>query len=247
MKKVFLTAALLIGAVASHAAGFVIGPIGGGGGDVTTTVVYKGDQVAMTSEVLNGADSVNFTVKDQFGSVVYSGSDVTDENNQVDFVWFPLFDGTFTVEAESFLGDLSLGSAVVDLGTSIRPDASGFITGGGWYQVGSVRDNFGFNAQVLGNGNVKGNLQFQDRTLGVNVHSNLVDWVYAPNCQVGYFSGWCKLNGVGNYRFFVEVRDNGEPGTNDEMLLWVYDANGNLMFNYGGRIDGGNMQIHCRL
>jgi len=246
MNRFISMLAFAIAAVGAQAAGFAIGPIGGGGGDVTTTVVLQGDQVTMTSQVLNGADEVDFEIKDPSGAVVFSGSDAPDESGEVEFVWFPLFDGTFTIEATSYLSGSSLGTQVVDLGTSIRPDASGFITGGGWYNQAGGKDNFGFNAQVLGNGNVKGNLQFQDRGNGINIHSNSVDWVYAPNCNVGYFSGWCKMNGQGNYRFFVEVRDNGEPGTSDGMYLWVYDLDGNLMFSYSGQIDGGNMQIHCR-
>lgn len=246
MKKLIAIVSFAVAASFCQAAGFAIGPIGGGGGSVTTTVVLAGDQVTMSSEVLNGADDVQFTIKDPNGNVVYSGHDVPDSNNLVEFSWFPLFDGTFTVEAESYLGGVSLGTQVIDLGTSVRPDASGFITGGGWYNQSGQRNNFGFNAQVLGNGSVKGNLQFQDRVRGINVHSNSVNWVYAPNCNVGYFSGWCKLNGQGNYRFFVEVYDNGEPGTSDSMALWVYDSFGNLLFSYSGVINGGNMQIHCR-
>lgn len=250
MKSLMSLVVFSIAAVSAQAAGVAIGPIGGGGGGdtSTTTVVMTGDQVTMESQVFNGADSVNYQIKTLDGAVIYSGNDTPDSSGLVEFTWFPLFDGTYVITAESFSGGSSLGTQLLDISTSVRPEATGFITGGGWFNVGNQKDNFGFNAQVLGNGNVKGNLEFQDRSLGKNVKSTSVDWVYAPNCTKGYFSGWCKINGAGNYRFMVEVDDLGEPGTWDRMNLWVYDAvTGNLIYSYSGQLNGGNIQIHCRL
>lgn len=228
-----------------HAFIIVFPPIDGDS-EPTTAEVYEGEMVTMKSTVENGADQVVFTVSDSDGNVHYSSSSFPDEDGNISITWFPLFDGTYTIDAVSYLEGVEIGDETVAVVNAIRPDASGFITGGGWYQLNGERNNFGFNAQVLKYGNIRGNLQYQDRVNGFNIHSNNVDWVYAPNCQQGYFSGYCTLNGVSGYRFFVAVRDFGEPATDDGFDLWVYDMDGNLMFSHEADLYGGNIKIHCK-
>jgi len=227
---------------ASFAAGLAIGPIGGGGGNTNSVTVFNDELVTMTSTVLNGADEVHFDVLNADSQVVYSGVSPV-QDGQASFTWIPLFDGTFTVNAESYLQGSMLSTELVSFGQVVRPDASGFITGGGWYQANGARDTFGFVAQVLGNGTIRGNLEFQDHS-GYNIKSTMVDWVYSPNLRDGYFTGYCKLNGAGNYRFMVHVIDNGEPGTNDWLELWVYDpVTGALLYQYQNTLSGGNVQV----
>lgn len=244
----FFSFAALVGL--SHAIVIVFPPIddepGDGTSDPAVATVIEGEMVTMESTVENGADQVVFTVMDGDGNVHYSGSSFPDSDGNVSFYWFPLFDGTYTLTAVSYLEGVELSEQTIAFVNAIRPDAFGFITGGGWYELSGQRNNFGFNAQVLKNGNIRGNLQYQDRVHGNNIHSNDVDWVYAPNCQQGYFSGTCTLNGVGGYRFFVAVRDFGEPASNDGFDLWVYDSNGTLMYSHEADLYGGNIKIHCK-
>lgn len=206
-----------------------------------------GDVVTMGAEVWNGADRIDVEVLDSDGSVVFSESLSPDENGMITFQWFALVDGVYTISATSYLGEFLLGSETVSLVSAVRPDARGFITGGGWFHEGDGRSTFGLVAQVLGNGTVRGNLEFQDHPGGNNWKSTNVDWVYAPSRTEGYFSGTLRRNGQGSYRFFVEVRDLGEPGRSDWMKLWVYDPiTGEVAFHYSGELDGGNIQIHGR-
>lgn len=235
----------------AHSALIAFPPIDDGGGgepvsEPATADVIEGEMVTMEGTVENGADQVVFTVSDSDGNVHYSGSSFPDEDGNVEFYWFPLYDGTYTVTAVSYENGVEIGDVTIAIVNAIRPDAFGFITGGGWYQKDGQRNNFGFNAQVLKNGNIRGNLQYQDRVNGHNIHSNSVNWVYAPNCNMGYFSGTCTLDGVSGYKFFVAVRDFGEPATDDGFDLWVYDSNGNLMFSHEADLYGGNIKIHCK-
>ncbi|MBX3095713.1 MAG: hypothetical protein KF812_02505 [Fimbriimonadaceae bacterium] len=243
MKRFFLPLAVVALGASSFAAGLAIGPIDGGDDD-NSVVVFNDQLVTMTSNVLNGADMVTFEVLDSNNAVAYSGASPVDEFGQSSFTWIPLFDGTFTVNATSYFDGQLLGTESVSFGQVVRPDASGFITGGGWFNQGPERDNFGFVAQVLGNGTVRGSMEFQDRNNGLNIKSTSVDWVYSPDVRNGYFTGWARMNNAGNYRFMVHVIDNGEPGSEDWLEMWVYNPDsGALMFQYSGVLDGGNVQV----
>lgn len=242
MRKLLAIGSLLLATSLAFPVG--IGPIDNED-NPTTVTVFNGDQVHMEAEVFNGANEVVFKVTDSNGGLVYSGSDQP-ENGTVSFDWFPLTDGTFTVTTTSYLDGTLLGTETASLVSSVRPDASGFITGGGWYDLGQ-RNNFGFVAQVLGNGSIRGSLEFQDRVNSASIKSTSLDWVFAPDCRNGYFAGFCRMNNSGNYRFFCHVIDNGEPGSSDWLELWVYDSNGNLMWFHQGTLNGGNIQVHCRL
>lgn len=244
MKKLLLSLSLGAAAVLAH--GVAIGPID----DVdepSSVSVYSGEQVTMSAQVLNGADSVHLTVLDANGEVHYEYDLAPDPDGYVEFSWFPLFDGTFRVEASSTLGGFPLGSESLAFVSAVRPDAVGFITGGGWFDEGSGKTTFGFVAQVMKNGSIRGNLEFQDHFSPYNWKSTSLDWVYVATPQLGYFSGWATQNGSDVYRFFVEVQDWGEPGRADTFRFWVYDPlDGSLKYQYEGALTGGNIQIHVR-
>ena len=127
--------------------------------------------------------------------------------------------------------------------TVTQPGAQGFVTGGGKFLQCGRKCTFGFAAKVEGGG-VQGNLEFKDHLAGVEVISLATDWVYTPNQTDGYFSGTCSMNGMSGYTYFVQVRDMGQPGNNDEISIWVYDEFNSLVYSAGANLTGGNIVIH---
>lgn len=246
---------LLTTTALSHAIGFVdIGPIGGGGGGGGTdpcapisVTAYLDQQITFSGSVANGADSVVLEIETASEETVATLTATPGLLGNFSVSWFPPTDSTYTVHATTYFQGLELSCQAVAFVSAVRPDAYGRITGGGWYVSAGGRDTMGFVAQVLGNGTVRGNFEFQDHAGLYNFKSTAVDWVYAPNCSEGFFTGVCKLNGSGSYRFFVHVFDNGEPGNEDSVEFNVYNpANGALLYSYSQSLSHGNVQIHCR-
>ncbi|MBS1715151.1 MAG: hypothetical protein JST30_12525 [Armatimonadetes bacterium] len=250
--KVLSILSFLFAAVASHAVGIgVIGGGGGGGGDdecaPISATVYANDLVTFTGTAVNGADQVKIEITTPGDDDVATLTVSPDVNGNFSAAWFPPVDATYTVHASTYLNGLELSCQTVAFVSAVRPDAFGKITGGGWYELNGGKDTMGFVAQVLGNGSVRGNWEFQDHSGSKNFKSSSVDWVYAPSCSEGFFSGYCKLNGVGNLRFFVHVFDNGEPGSSDFAEFNVYDPNsGALVYSYSKTFSKGNVQVHCK-
>ncbi|MBS1725658.1 MAG: hypothetical protein JST51_02985 [Armatimonadetes bacterium] len=243
---------LTLAAAASHAAAAIgIGVVGGGGGtpdpQPISATVYATDEVTFNGTVTNGADLVEIDITTPGNEEVATLTAYPDADGNFSVIWFPPVDSTYTVQAETYLNGTELSKQTIGFVSAIRPDAAGHITGGGWYNYPNGKDTMGFVAQVLSNGSIKGNFEFQDHEGLMNFKSTSLDWVYAPTCTDGYFTGYCKLNGSGNYRFFVHVVDNGEPGTSDSVDFSVYDPNsGALLFSYSKTFSHGNVQIHCK-
>ncbi|MCB0825408.1 MAG: hypothetical protein KDC26_04410 [Armatimonadetes bacterium] len=250
--------ALLAGIlIAAFSQAIAIGPIGGGGGNgggdgdcvPVSANLYVNEMVTMTSQVnpFSGIDEVHLEILTVDESMVAEFDLVPDVNGQVSVTWFPPVDQSYVIKAHGYSNGIEVSCETVALIQAVRPDSHGFITGGGWYKQNVGKDTFGFVAQVLGNGNIKGNFEFQDHENLFNFKSTSIDWVYSPDCVEGFFSGFCKLNGGGNYRFFVHVFDNGEPGNNDTLEFRVYDpVSGALIYDYSQTLSHGNIQIHCR-
>ncbi|MGI8924420.1 MAG: post-COAP-1 domain-containing protein [Fimbriimonadales bacterium] len=152
------------------------------------------------------------------------------------------FYGTDTFTYRAFDGTAYSDVTTVHI-TVRQPGSQGFITGGGKFFQDGRKCTFGFVAKVLGNG-VQGSLEFQDHDMGLDVKSDSVEWVYAPNQIDGYFRGACSLNGVSGYSYFVEVHDRGEPGANDDLSISIYDSAGILTYSSGAVLSGGNIKIH---
>lgn len=243
MRKILLAFAVMAAAAYGSAARVVLQPPSEG---PTQATVLEGEKVTFSGAPTPGAETVEFTIKDSGGSRVYGSGQLPATGGTVTFDWFPLFDGTFTVEEHSYVGGTKVGSTPVVYVQSVRPDAFGAITGGGWFAASAGRDSFGFVGQVLKNGTIKGSVEFQDHGKRVNMKSTLLDWVYAPSAEKGYISGICTLNGQGTHHFFLEVADRGEPGTSDGLKVWVYDAEGALLWSYESFLDGGNIQIKAK-
>lgn len=166
-------------------------------------------------------------------------------NSDGSFSYVPLanYNGpdTFTYRASD--GTLSSQTATVNITVRQNCSQGGFITGGGEFLQDGRRRTFGFVAKVQGNG-VQGHLEFQDHGGSMNVRSQNMQMVYAANSSDGYFSGACKVNGAQGYTFFVQVHDRGQPGSNDDFSVWIYDLFGAQVYTSGGLLSGGNIRIH---
>lgn len=250
--KALLTATFIFTAALSNAAAAIgIGVIGGGGGgesvEPISATVFATDQVTLSGQALNAPDLVKIEIETPGNEDVATFSVTPDAFGNFSVIWYPPTDATFTIKATTYQFGIQLSSQSVGILSAVRPDASGHITGGGWYSLNGGKDTMGFVAQVLGNGSVRGNFEFQDHAGLKNFKSTSVDWVYAPNPTEGYFSGYCKLNGAGNYRFFVHVFDNGEPGVADSVDFSVHNpTTGAAVFAYGKTLSKGNVQVHSR-
>ena len=166
-------------------------------------------------------------------------------NSNGSFTYVPVADyygpDTFTYHAS----DGTLFSETGTVSITVRQPCSqgGFITGGGKFFQDGRKRTFGFEAKVQGAG-AQGNLEFQDHDMNLDVKAGTMDWVYAPNEIDGYFSGACRVNGVVGYTFFVQVHDRGQPGSNDDFSVWIYDSNNAEIYTSGDLLSGGNIVIH---
>jgi hypothetical protein len=148
---------------------------------------------------------------------------------------------TFTYHASD--GTLSSDTGTVNITVRQPCSTGGFITGGGKFFQAGRKCTFGFVAKVQGAG-AQGNLEFQDHNMGLDVKAGTMAWVYAPNQIDGYFSGACSMNNMTGYSYFVQVHDRGQPSSNDDFSVWVYDPNGAQIYTSGGLLSGGNNLIH---
>jgi len=135
-------------------------------------------------------------------------------------------------------------------------DTGAKVTGGGWFNdsMNGVYDsatdtwsgnrvNFGFNAQVDKNGEVKGQFQLIDHDANINLHGT-----FDHMDILGLWGGVCVVKGIGSVNgedvpFELSCIDAGEPGPSagDMVAVWVY-ADSPLF--YSGYLEGGNVQVH---
>jgi hypothetical protein len=155
---------------------------------------------------------------------------------------------TFTYRASD--GRLASNVATVTLVVAGTP---GKITGGG--SVDERLRNFGFVVETRVQQGVmtfSGNLEFQDKVLGINLHSTAITSVRVEADGIrGSFTGTATVNGVAGYTFQVDVEDNAEPGAKkDRFRIRIQGPNGfwydsNDFATLGGLLDqGGNIQVH---
>lgn len=111
-------------------------------------------------------------------------------------------------------------------------------TTGGGAQIGKDV-NFGFVAQSA-DGEAKGNLEYQDKTADINVHSISITSLELLDDNRATFEGIATINGNGEFAFIVIVEDNGEPGDNDWFSIEIPE----LGYAKDGTLTKGNIQIH---
>ncbi|HRZ56038.1 MAG TPA: post-COAP-1 domain-containing protein [Candidatus Paceibacterota bacterium] len=177
---------------------------------------------------------------------------VTGPANAISFQLNP--DGSFSYTAppyfcgeDTFTYTACDGTAYSELAsvhiTVSLPESWGFITGGGKFLQDDRKCTFGFVAKVE-NGGALGQLEFQDHGASIDVKSMTMQEVYAANQTEGYFSGSCRINGLDGYTFFVLVNDRGQPGSNDDFAIWVFDSFDSVFYTADAVLAGGNIVIH---
>ena len=143
-------------------------------------------------------------------------------------------------------GDIIIASAHSDVNFTAPEQRDGplFITGGG--RIGEGRDisTFGLNAGARQDGQLRGNLQYNDHGEGLKLHSTSIDsfTVLDENCVT--FSGTARVNGASGYTFTVtEACDNGEPGVGVDTFAIQISGPG-VSYANSGTLTGGNLQLH---
>jgi len=135
------------------------------------------------------------------------------------------------------------------------------VTGGGWILTRATcqgkdvsKKTFGFNAEELEDGTLRGNVEYDDHGAWngyekgyPHVHGYEITGLKIDGNQA-WIKGVCRLNGdPGPYAFEVHVEDIDEPGKYDYFRISIpaieYWAGAELGFpeDRGG---GGNIQIH---
>jgi hypothetical protein len=146
---------------------------------------------------------------------------------------------------------LSMMALLVPMAFARRTPIVQQVTGGGWILYGcteKTKRTFGFNAEELEDGTLRGNVEYVDHGTGYpHVHGyDITSLTIVGNEALIY--GVCRLNGdPGPHAFEVFVRDVDEPGKHDWFQIWIEDigyfAGAELGFpeDAGG---GGNIQVH---
>jgi hypothetical protein len=135
-----------------------------------------------------------------------------------------------------------------------------FTTGGGWVQPPPNKGTFGFVAGYKNGGtNPRGNFEYHDHTIGMNVHALDVAYYKCGNFDNSrIFGGDARVNNVSGFCYKVYVQDNGDPGKNtDYFAMWEWTAPptgcptdgsgppaGTSYYATGNYLGGGNIQLH---
>ena len=158
---------------------------------------------------------------------------------------------TFTYRASD--GQSVSDPVTVTLNVTAPEGTPGKITGGG--SIDERIRNFGFVVQTKVRDGVMeftGSLEFQDKALGINLHSSSITLIRIEADKVhGMFVGTATINGIAGYNFRVTLEDNAEPGARiDKFRIEIQGPGGfrydsNDYASMGGLLDrGGNIQIH---
>ncbi len=122
------------------------------------------------------------------------------------------------------------------------------VTGGGWIMCNDIKKTFGFNAEQLEDGTLRGNVEFVDHGTGYpHVHGYEITRLDISG-NTAVIDGICRLNGDNTERpFVVIVIDRDEPGKHDYFEISIpsigYFAGAELGFP-GDAGGGGNIQVH---
>jgi hypothetical protein len=152
---------------------------------------------------------------------------------------FPLGTTTVNCTATDPSGNTATGSFTV---TVVPPPstAGARVTGGGSINVSGGQATFGMVEITRYNGEVTGNLTYQDHLTGAMIRSLRFTALVVTGSHARVF-GKASINGSGEFDFVVDVDDLGEPGGGVDQfridLSTGYTAGGTVL-------SGGNIQIH---
>ena len=148
------------------------------------------------------------------------------------------------------VAEVILSSAESDIncaGTTSHGPCHDFVTGGGWIvTTGTSHGNFGHNAG------------FKDGSLTPTVHLNYIDhasgmkvkatsitgYGRGPTPTSRHLTGGAAVDGVDGYTYSVDVADNGEPGKDADTFSITLSSAGQIVYQAGGTLAGGNVQLH---
>jgi hypothetical protein len=155
--------------------------------------------------------------------------------------------GDLTVNALHIIvpgvADVVLASAHADITCGANPGCpvgKDFVTGGGFTTRSGAKDTFGV-AGGIKNGALWGHLEYIDHgPNGPKVHGTGVTAYVVTGTTSRHIEGTAEVNGQAGFTYQVDVDDQGEPGRNDTLKIWL--SNG---YNPGtGLLEGGNIQLH---
>jgi uncharacterized repeat protein (TIGR01451 family) len=152
---------------------------------------------------------------------------------------FPLGTTTVTCTATDSSGNTATCSFRVTV-VSPASTASAKVTGGGSILVPGGQATFGMVEISDTDGQLKGQLTYQDPVSGRTVKSTQITALVVTGTHARIF-GKATINGAGSFDFVVDVDDLAEPGANvDKFQIQMSDG-----YIAGGTVlDGGNIQIH---
>jgi len=169
-----------------------------------------------------------------------NGSVVVNADGTVTYTPNPDFNGVDSFTYTITDGKGATATATVKV-TVIETMIAGKVTGGGQIDKDT---NFGFTVQSPDGITIKGQLEYQDKYMNINLHSVEITILKINRAGTkATFSGTATINGRSGYTFRVEVEDNGEPGNKDKFTITIPE----LKYTKTGTLTGGNIQIHRRL
>ena len=237
-------------AVASAAKRWVIGPPATLDLAPPTATNVVDSQHCVTATVRDAASNATPGITVRFsvtGSVTTSGSQVTDANGQATFCYTgPGLPGgdTITAYADTNTNNTQDAGEPGDTATKtwvIPTSTAGCkVTYGGRIAAGNGdKATLGGNAQAP----AKGQEEYQDHgpAAAMDVHSiNVQAVTCSADGTAASIFGQATIDGVGTYDYRIDVKDLGEPGSNDTYRVRL--SNG---YDSGEQtLDGGNVQIH---
>jgi hypothetical protein len=152
--------------------------------------------------------------------------------------------------AVSFAGDDWYLPCGTPTDTLVTVQAAGAkVTGGGWISTSS-RSSFGFNVIPIAGSAWKGQFQLRSNNGKAKFHGNTAQALVVSGTSAKW-NGTGRWNGLPNYRYYVEVVDNGSSGSKkgDTIKITVKKPAGNdtVVYSSGSSaiaLKGGNITIH---
>lgn len=152
---------------------------------------------------------------------------------------------------------LSIVALLVPMAVADKPIVKQ-VTGGGWIVwacTGEDKKTFGFNAEELSDGSLKGSLEYVDHGMKMNVHGYEITSLVISEGNHADIWGLCRVNGNNlPYQFHVYVIDRNEPGKHDWFEIRVFPGIGEPFYWAANELGfpedaggGGNIVVHVPL
>ena len=122
-----------------------------------------------------------------------------------------------------------------------------FVTGGGWIvTTGTNHGNFGLNAGFKdGSLTPTVHLHYIDHASGMKVKATgITAYRPGPTSTSRQFTGVANVDGVDGYTYSVDLADNREPGKDADTFSMTLSNAGQVVYQAGGTLAGGNIQLH---